>query len=279
MATLANLRADVRSRIVEPTADFYSDTELDRWINQGYKRFIAMTEWAEKVKAYPMVANQFEYDLPSDVIKVHKVVWADSYEVEFLDMDDFLSYGGTSNSKSDRPYVYTTYPWDQKVRLYYVPSSASTSTTVNGSHSSSTTTLTVTSTDNFPEYGRLVVGSEQILYYAKNSTQFLQCVRGDGFTTASGLSGGETVSEAPLWIYMKYMPPDLTASIDTRLGANYEEALIAYACGAALGKRDEYEKSAAFYGIFKEITKTAKEEAARKMLDKSFFIKSCPPEE
>lgn len=278
MATLANLRADVRSRIVEPTADFYSDAEIDRWINQGYKRFISMTEWAEKVKAYPMVANQFEYDLPSDAVKVHKVVWEDSYEVDFLDMDDFLAYRGVSNSKSDRPYVYTTYPWDNKIRLYYVPSAASPSTTVNGAHTSSATTLTVTSTASLPEYGRVLIGTEQVLYYAKNATQLLQCVRGDGFTTAATLSGGETVSEAPLWIYMKYMPPDLTASVDTRLGPNYEEALIAYACGAALGKRDEYDKSAAFYSVFREITKTAKEEAARRLLDKPFFMKADPPE-
>lgn len=274
MATLANLRADVRSRVVEPTADFYSNAEIDRWINQGYKRFMASTEWAEKIRAYPVVANQFEYALDSDCIKVHKMTWQDQYEVDYLDMDDFLSWRGTSNSSSTRPVVYTLYPWDQRFRIYYVPSTSSDTTTVTGAHTASVTTITVGDTTNFPDYGRVRIGSEQILYYSKTATTLVGCVRGDGFTTAASLSGGETVTECPLWVQMKYQPADLSADGDTtRLGPNYEEALIAYACGAALGKRDEFEKSAAFYSVYREIVKEAKAEAARRLLDKAHFIK------
>ena len=274
MATLSNLRADVRSRIVESTADFFSDAEIDRWINQGYKRFISITEWAEKIKAIPMVANQFEYSLGSDFQKIQKVSFDDAYEVEPKDMDDFLAERGTSNGTSDRPTMYTQFPWDQKIRIYPVPSAASAATTVTGAHNTSVTTITVGSTTSFPSYGRVIIGTEQILYYSKTATTLVGCVRGDGDTTAASYSGTEAVTEAPLWVQMKYQPADLTASIDTKIGPNYEEALIAYACGAALGKRDEYEKSAAFYGVFKSITQTAKEEAARRTLDKAVWFKS-----
>src|SRR3990167_7022289 len=100
MTTFVNLQSDVRSRLAEPTARLFSAAEIKRWINQGYHDFICKTEWAERIKAVAIVANQFEYTLDTDVIKVSGVRWDDKYKVDLLDQTEFSDRVGTSNTST-----------------------------------------------------------------------------------------------------------------------------------------------------------------------------------
>lgn len=282
MATTANMITDVRSKIVEPTASYFSDAEIVRWLNQGYRRFLSQTEWNERVTAQNVIANQFQYDLGTDVIKVQDVRWTDQYKIWFRDLEEFGRYVGQSAAQTGpRPYLYRLMPGGNNIfRIYPKPSAASASTTCTDCvASSSATTINVVDTTNFPSYGRLRVGSgisgtEQILYYAKTATSFTQCVRGDGVTTAGNISFGTTIYHAPLEVYNVYQPTDLVSGTsDPTIPDMYCEALINYACYAAMLKRERYDEAQMFLGLYDKIAKTAIEERRRVQLDRLHVIK------
>lgn len=279
MASTANMVTDVRSRIVEPTASFFSDAELVRWLNQGYRRFLAQTEWTERCTAIRTIANQFQYNLGTDIIKVQDVRWTDQYKIWFRDLEEFGRYMGQSGiNTGPRPYMYRLMPGGNNImRIYPKPSGDSVSTTITDcSVSSSATTINVVSTASFPSYGRLLNSntSEQILYYAKTSTSFTQCVRGDGATTAATLAFGNTLYHAPLEVYNVYQPADLVSGTsDPTIPDMYCEAIINYACYAAMLKRERYDEAQMFLGLYDKITKTAIEERRRVQLDRLHVIK------
>lgn len=273
-AAVSTLRTDIRNRLVETSADFYSNAELLEWINYGYKQFIARTEWAEKIKAYPMVDNQYEYDLPSEAMKVNLITFQDSYRVKPKDLEEFRSYTGYGGSESTIPSVYCLWPWDGKIRLYPVPSAASASTTINGAHNTTVTTIAITDASSFPNAGRAIINaSEQIQWFAKSGNNLLQVVRGDGYTTAASYTN-ETIRYAPLEVYMSYMPTALSADGDTvRIGPVFEEAIVHYAVSVALLKRDRYKESQQHRSLFDEMTKLARAEREKQNRDRLFYIK------
>lgn len=276
MATAQALIDDVRSRIVEATASYFTDAEILRWLNQGYKNFISKTEWCERVTAFQMVANQFEYSLASDVIKVVDVRWQDKDKVWFRDLEEFGNSVGLANaSTSSKPFIYRLYPWDGKIRIYPRPSAASTATTLNGAINSSDTTITVASTSGFPSFGRIKIESEQILYYGTTSTTFTGCVRGDGTTTAASHSDTTAVTHAPLEVYNVYMPADLATSpaVGTVTSAVYDEAIINYACHVAMLKREKYDNAQLFRKLYDDIVSVAVGERRKMQLDRQFAIK------
>ncbi len=275
MTTFVNLQTDVRSRLAEPTARLFSAAEIKRWINQGYHDFMCKTEWAERIKAVAIVANQFEYTLDTDVIKVAGVRWDDKYRVDLLDQTEFIDRVGTSNSStSTRPWFYAEFPWDKKIRLYPIPSAAGASTTLNGAINSSVTTITLTSATSFPSFGRIIIGTEQILYFAKSGNNLTQCVRGDGETTAASHSDLDAVSEGKMTIYQRYDPADMSADADTpRIPTTHDEALIIYATAIGMGKRDQWPQYDRLMGLYEERVKKALAERTKQQQDRLFAIK------
>ncbi len=273
MATIANLRADVRSRIVEPTSSYFSDTEIDRWINQGYKAFNAETQWAEKIVCQVPVAAKYEYDLPAETIHINMVMWKDQYKVRERDLEEFRRYVASANTTTqERPRVYRM--WGDRVRLYPIPNSAVT-TTINdvAGITSSATTITVTSTSNFPTTGRLIIENEQILYTGKTATTFTGCLRGDEYTTAATHANATTVSFGSIQLYISYMPPDIATGVDSRTGPLFDEALIAYAASVALQKRMLYEEAREQKNTFRELVARAVDIAEKRDADRLFAIK------
>lgn len=279
MATTANLLLDVRSRIVEPTASFFTDAEIIRWLNQGYRKFLQATEWNERCTAIRMIANQFQYNLGTDHIKVQDVRFTDQYKVWFRDLEEFGRYIGQSGANTaSRPYMYRLMPGGNNImRIYPKPSGDSASTSITDcSVSSSATTINVTSTTLFPSYGRLLNSNttEQILYYAKTATSFTQCVRGDGGTTAAGLSFGNTIYHAPLEVYNVYQPIDLASGTSDPITPDlYDEALINFACHVAMLKRERYDEAQMFLGFFEKYVHSAVEQRRKVQLDRMHCIK------
>lgn len=69
------------------------------------------------------------------------------------------------------------------------------SNALNGSINTSVTTITVDSTTNFSTAGTLLIGSEQITYTGKSTTQFTGCGRGANSTSAAEHSDDATVTQ------------------------------------------------------------------------------------
>jgi hypothetical protein len=257
MSTAQSLIDDVRARIVEATADFFADdVSLLRWLNQGYRNFCAQTEYLEKIKAFRMIANQYEYDVPSDMQSIREIRWQDKHDVDGRDVGDFNRYIGMADQLSDRPLHYKLFPSTTKIRLYPIPNAASASTTMNDAGGINTSDVTVTLTDAsaFPSRGRILIENEQILFYAKSGNTLSQLVRADGGTTAASHADATTVYYAPLEVSYSYMPTAMTtggSAVDCQLPVEYDEALIAYACAIAFRSKDKYEIAGDYRDAYK----------------------------
>lgn len=273
--TLTNLLLDIRARLVETTADFFSDAELTRLINFAYRRFSKETEWTERHRSYPFVANQFKYALPSDTIKVIMVRLNEQVRVWPRDLEEFTAATGANSASALGPDIYVEYPQGVSLQVYPRPSTASDSTTVSGSHTSSVTTISVASATALPDRGVVLInGSEQVRYYAKSGNDLQQCVRGDGGTTAASYSGSESVKLCELDVYSVYQPADLSAGSDTTaIPTIYDEVLIQYAVGTALLKRDKYREAKFYIELAEEGFKKARAERDKATRDRHFVIK------
>jgi len=273
MSTAQSLIDDVRSRIVEANADFFSDdTALLRWLNQGYRNFCAKTEYLEKIKAYRMIANQYEYDVPSDMQSIREIRWKDQWDVDGRDVGDFNRYVGMSDQLSDRPLHYKLFPSTTKIRLYPIPNAASASTTMNDAAGINTTDTSVILTDasTFPSRGRVLIESEQILYYAKSGNTLSQLVRGDGGTTAASHADTTAVYYAPLEVSYSFMPIAMTtggSAVDCQLPIEYDEALISYACAIAFRSKDKYEIAGHYRDAYKQFLEMGDKAVAERQRD------------
>ena len=239
MTILSTIRADIRVRLIETSAEYYTDAELLTYINYACREFARKTEWVERVKAYPLVANQFDYSLPSDVLKVSGLWWQDQYKIEQDDLEEFYYRVGAGFPASGvPPKAYRLFPHGLSFRLHPRPATASAASTLTGTHNTSVTTLNVTDTTSFPSSGYAIInGSEQVKYYAKTATTLLQVIRGDGGTTAASYIANDPISAAPLLVYHTYLPADLSADGDSLANPRqYDSAIAEYALGLALQK-------------------------------------------
>lgn len=273
------IQSKVRERLLEPSARFFTDAQIKAFINDGYADFIGRTKWAERLSCQPAVANQYEYNLPSNTIKVKKIRWEDQYRINPKKEFEFDNIVGQANdSTNSRPHIYTLLPWDLKIRVYPIPSAASPETTMNdsGGISSSDTTVTVTSTTDFPTTGRLIIESEQILYTGKTSTTFTGLVRGDGRTTAASHADGLAVKLGSIQVYNTYMPADMSADTDLpAFNPEYHEALVWYAVNIGQYKRQRFKEGAEAFNQYMDFVKRAERDRLQESLEGHEHVLEC----
>ena len=73
MATLSSIRAKVRLRIQEPTADRFSDANLNDLINDAQDEFCLDTEYTKSSWTYTAEKDKKTYKLPSDLLNIERV--------------------------------------------------------------------------------------------------------------------------------------------------------------------------------------------------------------
>jgi hypothetical protein len=86
--TLLTARTEVRSLLDEPTAQFWSDSELTSWLNQGAQDIARQAQALWMQVNIPSVPNQQFYPLPQDFLGIHRIDFAISnsdqtYNLEF----------------------------------------------------------------------------------------------------------------------------------------------------------------------------------------------------
>lgn len=128
-----NIAADVNQRAEE--AKFWSDEELLRAINEGYLDFVRRTECLQRFDTISLVADQIEYDLPSDCIKL---LWVGdgvkNLHGQSLDYMDMLDDGWMERS-GEPAYFVQELGGLKKINLYETPDTAgSASFTADSNH-------------------------------------------------------------------------------------------------------------------------------------------------
>lgn len=120
--TLSELIEDVRSRLDEDTAGFWTDAEITRWLNEGNKRVAYLLGNLEAIDLQSTVVAQASYDLPTDILKMARVQYNSQplRVITFKELNTHESLGSPTTSESGTPeYCYL---WADKIYLYPAPS-------------------------------------------------------------------------------------------------------------------------------------------------------------
>ncbi len=116
---LTQATANVRSLIDEPVAQFWTDAEIQGWINEACAVTQREVEWAQKGPvAITATAAQQVYLLPSDVLRVHRVEFVPTNNTSYTYSLDFRGYnemdaawGNLKTLPAAYPELYTL--WNQ----------------------------------------------------------------------------------------------------------------------------------------------------------------------
>src|SRR3990167_5035441 len=109
----SDLQLEVRSRLVEATARAFTDVEIKRFLNLGYRDVVAKTGWPERISGLAAVEDQYEYTLSTDTTHIQHIRWKDQYKIVPATVEQFSAIMGTANTtQSTIPDIYLAMPWN-----------------------------------------------------------------------------------------------------------------------------------------------------------------------
>lgn len=272
-STLLQLRTDTRDLLMEASARMFTDATLNRWINMGIRNWSARIQWYQKAAALKVVAKQFDFPLPSDILKIEGVRWQDRARLKRKDLSSWAYHTFAGPGAGD-PYLYWPFQHDKRLRVAGAPSSNGAATQLNGAILAADSVITVDSTADFPDTGRLLIENEQIEYSGKTDTTFTGCRRGDAGTTAAGHADNTVVDEGKLVIYCRALPPELTADgqqID--FPEQYVDAISVFAAYRGELKRQDAAKAAFYAKEYERLRNEAEEERFDEAMDGPMSVK------
>jgi hypothetical protein len=130
--TLATALSAVRSLLDEPSAQFWSDSELTTWINSGCVDLARKVEWKRAQANLTVTAGTQNYTAPTDTYRIHRLEYKptasdNTYTVEFrgyMEMDQI--WGINQQWPASYPLYYTLWkvPPTMTILVYPVPSQA-----------------------------------------------------------------------------------------------------------------------------------------------------------
>jgi hypothetical protein len=214
--TLWSMRNKVRQNLNEtsPTSKL-TDAIIDDAINDKQREIAHMRLWSfyENERSFALVVNQFAYDIPSTVQKVHGVK-VDTQPLVWKSKTDWDLMHWDSDQSSADPWAFTI--WNNQIWLNPRPSSADSTTTLGGNVTAAATSATVASSANFNrgDYYRFIINSEIIYATASTTTTFTGLLRGQEGTTAAAHTSGDTVTERSIVYSCHVEPTDLLDTQD-----------------------------------------------------------------
>lgn len=131
--TLLEARTQVRDLLDEPVAQFWSDDQLNGWINEAAKDIARKLEWKRASASIAVAATTQTVTAPADVYRIYRIQYTedgggtDTYTVEFrgyMEMDQI--WGINQEWPGSYPLYYTLWkvPPTMDIILYPVPSAA-----------------------------------------------------------------------------------------------------------------------------------------------------------
>ena len=214
-ATLWSLRKKVRLLIDESDDNRVSDEQIDEAINDKQRDIAHQTLWSfyEGEKSLSRIADQFAYDYPSKVNKIHSVR-VDTQPTIYWNKRMWDERHWNNDNETDIPTHFTI--WNKQLLFFPRITSAADSTTLGAAITATTdTTITVVATSSFNrgDYYRFIIDSEVIYATEATSTTFTGCLRGQEGTTAATHLIAATVTERDIVLNIHVEPTNL---IDTQ---------------------------------------------------------------
>lgn len=130
---LSTIRQSVREYLNENFPSFWTDAQLNRWINDGCRDVARRTETLQTFDtSLTAVASQATYSLNADVIRLHRVefvVNSQVYPMEASTYDQMDSMWGTFQTQTNSYpmfYVVRGTPGSLTMQVYPVPSQSGT---------------------------------------------------------------------------------------------------------------------------------------------------------
>jgi hypothetical protein len=128
VATLAEVRTQIRDRLDEAAARYWTNAQIDSWINEATRDVARRAEVLQTTSTITTIAGTQEYSMPSDVVRVHRVEHHSGDAVTPLEYRDFNNMDavwgtGQKQTTNTRPYWYSLwgYPPNLKVVLFPIP--------------------------------------------------------------------------------------------------------------------------------------------------------------
>lgn len=132
---LSDALTAIRDLLDEPTPQFWSNTQLTNYINQGCAEVARKAEWKQTTAQINVAADTQKYTAPFDCYRIHRLEFTQSgtgnsvntYTVEFrgyMEMDQV--WGINQQWPANYPLYYTMWgaPPSMNIVLYPVPSTA-----------------------------------------------------------------------------------------------------------------------------------------------------------
>lgn len=131
--TLSTAIANVRSLLDEPTAAFWSNTELTRWINEACKDIARRAETNQKTHIQTVIATTQTFTAPSTAYRIHRIEFIqtpttsqpNTYTLEFrgyMEMDQI--WGINQQWPATYPLYYTLWTKPPALKIITFPVTA-----------------------------------------------------------------------------------------------------------------------------------------------------------
>lgn len=251
MTDFSTMITMVREYYNEPSANFLTDAEIGRWINEGYKRCVGKVENYTKIRTAASLENQQQYDFNyTDVIKITNVRFDDDY-LHKLDYRQAVQvYANQSLDSVGDPVSY--WEIEKELYLYPKPSANSASVAVGTNVDLTTTIIRVTDTGDFPSQGRLIIDSEIIEYQDTTSSAFLICTRAMEGTTAALHTATVTATWRDIEVKFIANPTELSNGLSPIFEEQYHHIPVEYAAWRAKLKGGNINEAQIWEKLFKE---------------------------
>lgn len=110
--TLEDLRDDVRDRLDETNAQYWTNPELDRYLNEAVRDMARRTESLQGIKVHDVETNRPTYDAPKDMIRIYRIEYHQSSDyiisLEYQPFNEMDSIWFTSRDVPGTfPYFYS----------------------------------------------------------------------------------------------------------------------------------------------------------------------------
>lgn len=241
--TLSQLQTDLNVKLTDQGGRILTSTQSTVLLNEALLEWCARTEELKRETALAVVAKQFMYDAPTDIIKIKFANFLqNSYmPLEVLNEHELQDRGGyfmqLSPGTPSHIIMEGTFP-SYKLRLFPAPIASSQATTISdaGGISSSDTTIGVAAVTGLRTPSTWVqIESEKVLVQNISSLNLLLCVRGMAGTSAASHADSAAVTQCDIHIgYIRKATALASANDVPEIDDRWHKFLVEYALKEAL---------------------------------------------